>query len=163
MRKAMQSWWVRIGALALAAIALYGSAYSLLPRAAGSVTVTVLQCATVQGTVVYDCPGATIFHRTFADEATVSAVRTTLEGMHDVGPFTSVTCTGGWGQSRVYIFDLLWRGLVVQSYAAPTNRESRCWWNITTLGVPQAATEVATTWMELLRLTGIPDVPVRAP
>lgn len=147
----------------LAAIVHYGSAHSLLPRTADSVSVTVLQCATVQGTVVYDCPGTTIFHRTFADEATVSAVRTTLDGMHDVGPFTNVACTGGWGQSRVYIFDLLWRGLVGQSYAAPTNRESRSWWDVTVLGVPQAATEGATTWMELVRLTGMPDVPVRAP
>lgn len=163
MRKAMQSWRVRIGAPVLAAIVLYGAAYSLLPRAADSVTVTVLQCTTVQGTVVYDCPGTTIFHQTLADEATVSAVRTTLDRMHDVGPFTNVTCTGGWEQSRVHIFDLLWRGLVVQSYAAPTNRESRCWWDVTTLGVTQAATEGATTWMELVRLIGMPDIPIRAP
>jgi hypothetical protein len=163
MRKVLKSWPVRIGALVLAAIVLYGSAYSLLPRTADSVSVTVLQCATVQSTVVYDCPGTTLFHRTFVDEVTVAALRTTLDAMHEVGPFITVQCTGGWGQSRVYIFDLLWHGKVVQSYAAPTNQESRCWWEVTTLGVPQAATEGATTWMELVRLTGMPDIPIRAP
>jgi hypothetical protein len=163
MRKAMQSWPVRIGALALVGVVLYGAAYALLPRTADRVSVTVLQCATVQATVVYDCPGTTLFRRTLADEAIVSAVRRGLDAMHEVGPFTNVACTGAWEQSRVYIFDLLWHGLVAQTYAAPTNRESRCWWNVTTLGVPQAATEAPTTWKELVRLTGMPDVPIPAP
>jgi hypothetical protein len=163
MRKAMQSWPVRIGALALVGVVLYGAAYALLPRTVDRVSVTVLQCATVQATVVYDCPGTTLFHRTFADEATVSAVRRGLDAMHEVGPFTNVACTGAWEQSRVYRFDLLWHGLVAQTYVAPTNRESRCWWNVTTLGVPQAATEAPTTWKELVGLTGMPDVPIPAP
>lgn len=98
MHKVLKSWPVRIGALVLATIVLYGSAYSLLPRTADSVSVTVLQCATVQGAVVYDFPGTTLFHRTFVDEATVSALRTTLDAMHDVGPFITVQCNGGWGQ-----------------------------------------------------------------
>jgi len=163
MRKTLQSWPVRIGALMLVGIVLYGAAYTLLPRTADSVSVTVLQCATVQATVVYDCPGTTLFHRTFADKATVSAVRRALDGMHEVGPFTNVACTGDWEQSRVYRFDLLWHGLQVQSYVAPTNRESRCWWNVKTLGVPQAATEGPTTWKEVVRLTGMPDIPIPAP
>jgi hypothetical protein len=164
MRKAMQSWPFRIGALVLVGIVLYGAAYTLLPRAADGVSVTVVQCATIQDTVVYACPGTTLFHRTFTDEATVSGVRTALDGMHDVGPFTNVACTGEWEQSRVYTFDLLWHGRVVQTYVAPTNRESRCWWDVTTLGVPQAATEgPTTTWKEVVRLTGMPDVPIPAP
>jgi hypothetical protein len=163
MRKAMQSWPVRLGALVLVGIVLYRAAYTLLPRTADRVSVTVVQCATLHNTVVYACPGRTLFHRTFADEATVSAVRTTLDGMHYVGPFTNVACTGEWEQSRIYSIDLLWHGLVVQTYAAPTNRESRCWWNVTTLGVPQAALEGPTTWRDVLRLTGMPDVPIRAP
>lgn len=163
MRKVLKSWPIRIGVLVLAVIVLYMTAYNLLPRTADSVSVTVVQCATLQGTVVYDCPGTTLFHRTFADEATVSVLRTTLDAMHTGVPLLTLQCTGGWGQSRVYIFDLLWHGLVVQSYAAPTSRESRCWWEATTLGVPQAATEGATTWMALVRLTGMPDVPIRAP
>lgn len=163
MRKAMQSWPVRLGALVLLGIVFYGAAYTLLPRTVDRVSITVLQCATVQATVVYDCPGTTLFHRTIADEATVSAVRQALDTMHEVGPFTNVACTGDWGQSRVYRFDLLWHGLVAQTYAAPTNQESRCWWNVTTLGAPQAATEGPTTWKELARLTGMPDVPMPAP
>src|SRR5215831_14673001 len=66
MRKAMQLWPVRIGALALVGVVLYGAAYALLPRTVDHVSVTVLQCATVQATVVYDCPGTTLFHRTIA-------------------------------------------------------------------------------------------------
>jgi hypothetical protein len=164
MRNAMQSWPIRIGTLALVGIVLYGSAYTFLPRTTDSLSVTVVQCATLQDTVVYACPGTTLFHRTFADADTVSAVRRALDGMHEVGPFTSVACTGDWEQSRVYRFDLLWHGLQVQSYVVPTNRESRCWWNVTTLGVPQAATEgPANTWKELVGLTGMPDLPVPAP
>jgi hypothetical protein len=147
----------------LLGIVFYGAAYTLLPRTVDRVSITVLQCATVQATVVYDCPGTTLFHRTIADEATVSAVRQALDTMHEVGPFTNVACTGDWGQSRVYRFDLLWHGLVAQTYAAPTNQESRCWWNVTTLGAPQAATEGPTTWKELARLTGMPDIPIPAP
>jgi hypothetical protein len=164
MRRAMRSWPVRIGALALAGLLLYVAAYHFLPRTADRVSVTVVQCATPQHDTVYTCPGATLFHRTFTDAATVSDVRSTLEGMHEVGPFTRVWCSGDWGQSRVYRFDLLWHGLVVQTYVAPTSQDSRCWWYMTTLGVPQTATEGPTTiWKDLVRLTGMPDLPIPGP
>ena len=155
---------LRIGALVLAGIVLYGTAFLLLPRTADSVSVTVLQCATVHFFAVDDCPGTTIFHRTFAKEATVSAVRTALDGMDYVGPFTQVACNGGWEQTRVYIVDLLWHGVVVKSYVAPVDKTGgRCWWEVTTLGVLQMATEGATTWTEVVRLTGMPDVPTTVP
>lgn len=163
MRKALQLWPVRVGALVLIGIVLYGAAYTVLPHPANRVSVTVLQCATIQATVVYDCSGTTLFHRTFADEATVAAVRRALATMRDVGLFINVACTREWEQSRIYSFDLLWHGLVVQTYVAPTNRESRYWWDVTTIGAPQAATEGPTTWKEVVRLTGMPDVPIPAP
>jgi hypothetical protein len=97
MRKALQSWPVRIGALVLAGIVLYGATYTLLPGTADSVSVTVVQCATAQVGTVYTCPGTTLFQWTFTDAATVSEVRSTLEGMHEVGPFTHVWCAGNWG------------------------------------------------------------------
>jgi hypothetical protein len=82
MRTVLTSWRFRIGGLVLSSIVLYGTAFTLLPRTADGVSVTVLQCATVQVNPVDDCPGTTLFHQTFTDEATVSGVRTTLDQMH---------------------------------------------------------------------------------
>src|SRR5690242_5235915 len=82
MHKMMKLWPFRIGVLVLSGIVLYATAYTLLPRTADGVSVTVLQCATVQTEPVDDCPGTTLFHRTFTDDATVSGVLTTLDRMH---------------------------------------------------------------------------------
>jgi hypothetical protein len=163
MRKAMQSWPFRIGVLVLSGIVLYGTAYTLLPRTADGVSVTVLQCATVQWMPVDECPGTTIFHRTFTDQATVSGVRTTLDQMHyEVrGIFDHRQSNGGWQQTRVYRIDLLWHGSAVKSYAAPY---PHIWWDVTTLVfVAQWAPDGPTTWKDLVRLTGMPLAPNGVP
>ncbi len=84
----------------LAGLLLYGTAFLLLPRTADSVLVTVRQCATVQDAAHlqtdFACLGTTIFERTFTDEATVSALRAALDGIHEVTPiFNNVACNAG--------------------------------------------------------------------
>jgi hypothetical protein len=167
MRKAMKSWPFRISALVLSGIVLYAMAYTLLPRTADGVSVTVVQCATVQPVQTdFDCQGTTIFRRTFTDEATVSALRAALDGLHEVPPlFNSVECNAGdaCAPTRVYTFDLLWHGIVVKGYRASVHGEARALWDATTLGVELPATEGSTTWQDLVRLTGIPVVPTAVP
>ncbi len=83
----------------LAGLLLYGTAFFLLPRTADSVSVTVHQCATVQDTAhlraEFACLGTTLFQRTFTDEATVSALRAALDGIHAVTPWAFLPCNGG--------------------------------------------------------------------
>jgi hypothetical protein len=175
MRKVMQSWPFRIGALVLSrlvalvlsGLVLYATACTLLPRMADGVSVTVVQCATVQPVETeFDCQGTTVFRRTFTDEATVSAVRATLDGLHEVTPvFNSVECNAGseCAPTQVYSFDLLWHGSVVRSYLASVHNGYRIFWAVRTLGVELPATEGSTTWQELVRLTGMPVVPTAVP
>jgi hypothetical protein len=164
MGKALKSWPFRIGALMLAGLVLYGTAFALLPRTADRVAVTVVQCATVSPLFLDECPGTTIFHRSFSREATVSALRNVLDGMHYFGLFDNVNCNGGWETTRVYSVDLLWHGIVVKRYVAPVEQlGGRCWWDVMTLGVWQTATEGTTTWAELVRLTGMPVIPTPEP
>ncbi len=159
MRKVTRSWAFRIGGLVLAGIVLYGTAYLLMPRTADGVSVTVRQCATIQGEVAYECTGTTIFRKSYTDHATVSAVRATLEEMDYKLPLDIVVCQAGWHQSGIYTVDLLWHGLVVKSYVAPISSGGYCFWSVRTLGIEQLATDYGTTtWQDLLRLTGMPDV-----
>jgi hypothetical protein len=167
MRKAMQSWPFRIGALVLSAIMLYATACTLLPRTADGVSVTVLQCATVHVEPVDDCPGTTLLHRTFTDTAIVSGVRTTLDQLpYEVRSiFDHRQSNGVWEQTGVYRVDLLWHGIAVKSYmglyVAPY---PPFWWDVTTLGIVQLwAPGDSTTWQDLVRLTGMPLAPNAQP
>src|SRR5258708_5575434 len=130
MRTMMKSWWFRVGVLVLSGIVLYATAYTLLPRTADGVSVTVRQCAIIQGEVAYECMGTTIFRKSYTDQATVSAVRATLEGMDYRLPLAIVACQAGWYQSGIYTVDLLWHGLVVKSYLAPISSGGNCFWSV---------------------------------
>ena len=163
LREALKAWLLGVVVPVLSGIGLYGTASILLPRTADSVSVTVVQCASVQVDPVDECPGTTIFHRTFADTATVSGVRTTLDQLHyEVKSiFDQQQSNGGWEQTRVYRIDLLWHGSAVRSYAAPY---PHIWWDVTTLGVvAQWAPDGPTTWQGLVRLTGMPLAPNGVP
>src|SRR5215469_11063197 len=125
MRKAaLKAWLFGVVAPTLVGIVLYTSAYLLLPPTADGVSVTVHQCVTVQDAqhagALLDCQGTTLFRRTFTDEATVSAVRAALDGIHPLGLFTTLNCNGGslCEPTQVYSFDLLWHGSAVKSYMA---------------------------------------------
>jgi hypothetical protein len=76
--------------LVVLASLLCGTAFLLLPRTADGVAVTVRQCATVQDAAHlqtdFACVGTTLFERTVTDEATVSALRAALDGIHEVNP-----------------------------------------------------------------------------
>jgi hypothetical protein len=166
MRRILRSPVVRIGALMLACIAVYPSAYLLLPGTADGVSVTVLQCATVQpvqdSRTVFDCQGATVLRRTFTDEATVSAVHTMLDGLHELSLFSDVSCNAGdeCAPTHVYSFDLLWHGWVVRSYVTSVPLQ---YWAVRTLGLELWAPEGLTTWQDLVRLTGMPVFPTAGP
>jgi hypothetical protein len=157
-----------VALVVLAGLLLYGTAFLLLPRTADSVAVTVRQCATVQDAAhlqtYFTCLGTTLFERTFTDEATVSALRAALDGIHEVTPiFNNETCNGGslCLPTRIYSFDLLWHGAVVRSYWASVNAG---FWAVTTLGVELPATEEGpTTWQDVTRLTGMPGEPTAVP
>jgi len=147
MRKAMQLWPVRIGALALVGVVLYGAAYALLPRTVDHVSVTVLQCKTVQPVQnsAFDCQLTTIFRRTFTDAATLSAVHATLDGLpEEVGIFANLNCNAGslCDPTQVYTFDLLWHGRVVRSYvtSARNGTPINYYFAVRTLGVELWAT-----------------------
>jgi hypothetical protein len=151
----------------LAGLLLYGTALFLLPRTADGVSVTVRQCATVQDAAhlqtYFTCLGTTIFQRTFTDEATVSALRAALDGIHEVTPWAFSPCNGGslCLPTRIYSFDLLWHGAVVRSYWASVNAG---FWKVTTLGVELPATDDGpTTWQDVTRLTGMPVEPTAMP
>jgi len=154
----------------LAGLLLCGMAFLLLPRTADGVAVTVRQCATVQDAAhletEFACLGTTIFQRTFTDEATVSALRAALDGIHEVGPFDIVPCNAGTEclPTRVYHFDLLWHGAVVKSYWASVHMGYRIFWEVRTSGVPLPALEDGpTTWQDVTRLTGMPVEPTAVP
>jgi hypothetical protein len=108
-------WPFRIRVLVLSAIVLSGlvvdgTTYYLVPRTADGVSVTVLQCATVQPVQDsgLDCQGTTVFRRTFTDEATVAAVHTTLDGLPEqVSIFANISCNAGdeCAPTQVYSFD----------------------------------------------------------
>jgi hypothetical protein len=159
-----------VALVVLAGLLLCGTAFLLLPRTADSVSVTVRQCATVQDAAhlrtEFACLGTTIFQRTFTDEATVSALRAALDGIHELSPFANVTCNGGslCLPTRIYHFDLLWHGTVVKSYWASVHRGYRIFWEVTTLGVwVDAAMEGPMTWQDVTRLTGMPVEPTAVP
>jgi hypothetical protein len=163
--KVMQSWKFRIGAPVVCAIVLYATAYTVLPRTADGVSVTVVRCATVQTETYFECQGATVFRRTFTDEATVSAVHTTLDGLHELSLFSDVSCNAGdeCAPTHVYSFDLLWHGSVVQSSLASVHNGYRTSWAVRTLRLELRATEGSTTWQDLVRLTGMPVAPNGVP
>jgi hypothetical protein len=156
----MQSWPFRIGALVVSGMALYAMACTLLPRTADSVSVTEIRCATVQTETYFACQGKTVFRRSVTDEATVSAIRTTLDGIHAVTPWNpaGIVCNAGdeCGPTQVYSFDLLWHGSVVRSYVASVHGGYPVFWAVRTLGAELPATEGSTTWQDLKRLTGMP-------
>jgi hypothetical protein len=162
---------VRIGALLLACIAVYPTAYLLLPRTADGVSVTVVQCTSVQPAqyprTEFDCQGPTVFGQTFTDEATVSAVHATLDGLHEyVNSSTEGICNAAGSvcaQTRVYTFDLLWHGIAVKSYRASVHGGYPTFWDATTLGVELTTTEGSTTWQDLTRLTGMPVESITPP
>jgi hypothetical protein len=162
LREAMKAWLFGVVVPVLAGIVLYGTAFTLLPRTADGVSVTVVQCATVQWMPVDECPGTTIFHRAFTDTATVSGVRTTLDQLHyEVNSIFDHPQSNYWEQTRVYRIDLLWHGRAVKSYVAPY---PPIWWDVTTLGlVAQWAPDGPTTWQDLVRLTGMPLAPNGVP
>ena len=165
MCKMMESWPFRVGALVLTAIVLYPTAYTLLPRTADGVTVTVARCATVYS--AFDCRGTTVFRRTFTDEATVSAVHATLDGLRAVNPWTNISCNAGTlcDPTHIYSFDLLWHGRVVRSYLVSVHGAFPVFWAVSTLGLelPATETEGAPTWQDLTRLTGMPVAPTAWP
>lgn len=148
LRQALKAWLFGVVVPVLSGIVLYGTASILLPRTADGVSVTVVQCATVQVDPVNECPGTTIFHRTFTDTATVSGVRTTLDQLpYEVKSiFDHRQSNAPLEQTRVYRIDLLWHGSAVKSYAAPY---PHIWWDVTTLGVvAQWAPDGPTTWQD---------------
>jgi hypothetical protein len=165
MRRVLRSWPFRVVVVVLAGIVLYRTCYTLLPSTADSVSVTVVLYASPPAySLVPDASTTTLFQRTFTDEATVSGVRATLDGMHYVGAFDHVGCNGGFSATRDYFVNLLWHGSAVKSYEALGDASGfRCFWRVTTLGVQQVATERATTWTDVVRLTGMPVVPTAAP
>jgi hypothetical protein len=151
---------VRIRVLVLSGIVLFGivldgTAYNLLPRTANSVSVTVVQCATVQPVHQdsgLDCQGTTVFRRTFTDEATVSAVHAALDGLHEeVAIFANINCNAGslCTPTQVYSFDLLWHGRVVRSYR--TSVPDVHVWAVRTLGLELWAAGDSTTWQDVVR------------
>jgi hypothetical protein len=74
-------------------------------------------------------------------------------------PLAILECQAGCRQFLIYRFDLLWHGVVVESYVAPINQGGRCWWSVTTLGIERLATDYGSTpWQDLVRLTKMPDV-----
>jgi hypothetical protein len=151
-----------LSGIMLSGIVLDGAAYTLLPRTADGVSVTVLRCATVQPVQPVqdfwlDCQGTTVFRRTFTDEATVSAVHAMLDGLPEqVSIFANISCNGGdlCAPTYVYSFDLLWHGCVVRSYVTSTPNQ---YWAVRTLGLELWATGDPTTWQDLVRLTGMPN------
>ena len=152
--------------MVLASLVLCGTAFLLLPRTADGVSVTVRQCASVQDAqhlrTEFACLGTTIFERTFTDEATVSALRAALDGIHKLSPLTNVSCNAGGDclPTRIYRFDLLWYGTPMKSYWASVHKGYRIFWEVTTLGVwVDAAMEGPTTWQDVTRLTGMPVEP----
>jgi hypothetical protein len=161
-----------VAGIVLSGIVLDGTAYYLLPRTADGVSVTVLQCATVQPVQPVqhfglDCQGTSVFRRTFTDEATVSAVHAMLDGLPDGLPeqvtiFTKIACNGGslCAPTRVYRFDLLWHGCVVRSSVTSVPLQ---YWAVRTLGLQLWAPEGLTTWQDLVRLTGMPVAPNGVP
>jgi hypothetical protein len=167
MRKMLKSWPFRVGVLVLSGMVLYGTAYTLLPRTADGVSVTMVQCATVQPVQTdFDCQGTPVFRRTFTDEATVSAVRATLDGVHEVPPlFNNVECNAGslCEPQQDCSFDLLWHGSVVRSYLVSVHWGYPVFWAVSTLGLELWATGSSTTWQDLVRLTGMPVVPNGGP
>jgi hypothetical protein len=169
MRKVMTSWPLRIGALVLSAIVLDGTVSILVPLTADGVSVTVRQCATVQlvQDSGLDCQGTTVFRRTFTDEATVSAVHATLDGLPEqVGIVANINCNAGslCAPTQVYSFDLLWHGSVVRSYRTSAhNGYPLYYWAVRTLGLELWATGGSTTWQDMVRLTGVPVAPNSAP
>jgi hypothetical protein len=159
MRKIVKSWEFRVGALVLAGIVLYATAYTLLPRTADGVSVTEVRCAVVQTETIFDCQGTTVFRRTLTNDATVSAVRTTLDGIHAVTPnFYDLACNAGslCGPTQIYSFDLRWHGSVVRTYVASVHGGYPVHWAVRTLGLELPATEGSTSWQDLKRLTGMP-------
>ena len=166
----MQSRTRRIEALVvLAGLVLCGTASLLLSRTADGVSVTVRQCATVQDAqhlrTAFACLGTTLFQRTFTDEATVSALRAALDGIHKLSPLTNVSCNAGGDclPTRIYRFDLLWNGTPMKSYWASVHKGYRIFWEVRTLGVELGATEGPTTWQDVTRLTGMPVEPTAVP
>lgn len=167
-RRRIEALVALVALVVLAGLLLYGTAFFLLPRTADSVAVTVRQCATVQDAThlqtYFTCLGTTIFERTFTNEATVSALRAALDGIHAVTPlFNTVTCNAGslCLRTRIYRFDLLRQGAVVRSYWASVNAG---FWAVTTLGVELPATDDGpTTWQDVTRLTGMPGKPTAVP
>jgi hypothetical protein len=155
-----------VAGIVLAGIVLDGTAYDLLPRTADGVSVSVLQCAPGQPVQVseVDCPGTTVFRRTFTDKATVSAVHATLDGLpEEVGLFANINCNEGslCAPRQVYRFDLLWHGSVVRSYLASPNTVN--YFAVRTLGLELWAAWGPTTWQDMVRLTGVPVAPTRVP
>jgi hypothetical protein len=156
-----------VSGIVLAAIVLDGTAYHLSPRTADGVSITVRQCATVQPVhqdSAFDCQGTTVFRRTFTDEATVSAVHATLDGLpEEVEIFANISCNAGslCTPTQVYSFDLLWHGSVVRSYR--TSVPDVHAWAVRTLGLELWATADSTTWQDLVRLTDVPVAPTGVP
>jgi hypothetical protein len=156
-----------VSGVVLAGIVLDGTAYNLLPRTADSVSVTVLNCATaqpVQDSGLVDCQGTTVFRRTFTDEATVSAVHATLDGLpEELGIFANLNCNAGslCTPTQVYSFDLLWHGRVVRSYLASVHNGIPIdyYFAVRTLGLELWATGGSTTWLDVVRLTSVPVAP----
>jgi hypothetical protein len=169
MRTMMKSWRFRVGVLVLSGVVLYATAYTYLPRTADGVSVTVLQCAAVQPVQDsgFDCQGTIVFRRTFTDEATVSAVHATLDGLpEEVGIFANAQCNAGslCTPTRVYSFDLLRHGSVVRSYLTSVhNAYPIGYWVVRTLGLELRATGGSTTWQDVVRLTGTPVAPSGVP
>jgi hypothetical protein len=127
------------------------------------VSVTVVQCATVQPVPFsgdyFECQGTAVFRRIFTDEATVSAVHATLDGLpEEVSLFANNTCEAGslCAPRHVYRIDMLWHGHVVRSYVT---LNSTAYWSVRTLGLELWATDGPTTWQDLVRLTGMPLAP----
>jgi hypothetical protein len=157
-----------LSGVVLSAVVLDGTAYDLLPRTADSVAVTVRQCATVQPVQYFgeevDCQGTNVFRRTFTNEATVSAVHATLDGLpEEVGIFANLNCNAGslCDPIQVYRFDLLWHGSVVRSYLTSPNTND--YFAVRTLGLELWAMEGPTTWQDLVQLTGMPVAPNGVP
>jgi hypothetical protein len=145
----------RAGVGLIAALALYVAAYSVLPRTADMLTVTVQRYATDQDYTQGLGTSHTRFQRTFTEGATVSAARDALNGMHY--EFRNANCNLGYDMpTDVYTFALVWHSVVVETYVVTS---ATCYWEVTTLGVPTPQTVLAgpTTWEDLLRLTGMPD------
>ena len=154
----MNSWRGRVIGAVLIALTLFVGTYTVLPRIADGLTVTVTKAPSA--TPPFG-PARVIFKRSYSG-STVGEVHDELGRLARAGLNQNVGCPLDLQADAHYTDDLLfsWHGRPVQEYA--TDNSDGCGsWSIHTLGVPDLTPSytVAGSWQHLACLTALPLFP----